>query len=94
MGGNKEDVGKEPQAVQEAPDTDISQGLSSKKVNYNLSNRRQLVGDGHPWHLASCTLHLQSCKAFCYIAVRNGLRDVYPGSALLCLDDRVGGKHN
>lgn len=58
MGGNQADVGKEPQAVQDTLDSDIPQGLNSKKVNYNLSNKRQLVGHGKARHLAACTCNL------------------------------------
>lgn len=61
MGGDQGNVGKEPQAVQDALDSDIPQGLNSKKVNYNLSNKRQLVGHGKAWHLATCNLARHSC---------------------------------
>lgn len=43
MGGNKEDIGRQPQDLQGTLDSGAPQGLNSKKVNYNPSNRRQLV---------------------------------------------------
>ena len=53
MSGNKGNADKEPQELQGASDSDAPQGSNSKKVNYNLSNRRQLVGLSNARHLAN-----------------------------------------
>lgn len=93
MGGNQEDVGKQSQEVQGA--LDAPQGLNSKKVNYNLSNRRQLVNHGQARCLTTyCHRLWQSCKMLTYAADRDGLWNVHPGPTLLCLDDCVGGECN